>query len=296
MIDGFLNILKPPAMSSHDVIAALRRILGVKRIGHAGTLDPAAAGVLPVAVGKATRLLEYLPEDKAYRAEVRLGIATDSGDATGQIIARQENIALPSAEVLQNVLREFVGTIKQKPPAKSAVKIDGRRAYKLTRKTGNSESIAIPVREVKISAIVLSAIGNGGFVMDVACGKGTYIRSLVTDIGEKLGTPAVLNFLVRTLSGGFSLSRAITLDEVAAAKDDGETAKIMIEPSAALSHIPRFNLPPTRAKAFADGMSTTVRKSLPPTVMVFSDGKFLGIGRFDAEQGAVCPVKTFDGR
>ena len=281
-------------MSSHDVISALRRILGMKRIGHAGTLDPAAAGVLPVAVGKATRLLEYLPENKAYRAEVRLGIATDSGDATGQIIARQDNFALPTTEVLQNVLHKFIGTIKQTPPSKSAVKIDGQRAYKLAAKTGTAAHVIVPHREVNISDIVLLAKSDGGFFMDVACGKGTYIRSLVADVGKELGTFAVLNFLVRTQAGGFSLVNSVTLEEAAAAKSGGTLAEIMIAPATALRHIPRFYLPTARVKAFSDGMSTAVREILPPLVTVFAeDGKFLGTGRFDKEQHALCPVKNF---
>ena len=125
MTEGFLNILKPPGMSSHDVISVARRVLGIKKIGHAGTLDPGAAGVLPVAVGRAARLVEYLSDaDKSYRAELTLGMATDSGDDMGQVIERCADFALPTAEQLETVLQSFVGEIVQVPPAYSAIKVD----------------------------------------------------------------------------------------------------------------------------------------------------------------------------
>ena len=289
MIDGFFNMLKPPAMSSHDMTNAVRRILGQKKVGHAGTLDPAAAGVLPVAVGRATRLLEYLPEDKSYRAQVRLGTATDSGDETGNIIARTENFVPPTEDTLREILTTFVGRIKQTPPAYSAVKINGQAAYKLAHK-GKAESVRMPEREVVINAITFSAYGEDGtFFVDVNCGKGVYIRSLVADIGKKLGIPAVMSFLVRTRAGGFSLKNSVTVEELASGGK-----KFLLPPEKCLAHMARFDLPPNRAKAFGNGLSTSVReKSLPQLFAVYAADKFLGLGRFDENERTVCPVKVY---
>ena len=214
MTEGFLNILKPPGMSSHDVISVARRVLGIKKIGHAGTLDPGAAGVLPVAVGRAARLVEYLSDaDKSYRAELTLGMATDSGDDMGQVIERCADFALPTAEQLETVLQSFVGEIVQVPPAYSAIKINGQRACDLARQ---NIAVEIPERRIRIHRIELLAQRENVLLLDVDCSKGTYIRTLCADIGTKLGIPATMSFLVRTRVGDFSLADACTLEELAA--------------------------------------------------------------------------------
>ena len=285
MAEGFLNLLKPPAVSSHDMVNAVRKILHEKRVGHVGTLDPAAAGVLPIAVGRATRLIEYLPGDKSYRAQIRLGLATDSGDETGLITERRENFAMPSREELQAALTGFTGRIRQTPPAHSAIKINGKKAYNLARR---GQDAAVPSREIMIKRLTLLDIVGDSFFIDVDCSKGTYIRSLATDIGKKFSLPAVLTFLVRTRVGDFRLDASHTLEELATG---GES--LLIGAERCLTHIPRFNLPHGREKAFCNGLSTALKEILPPLVTVFADEKFLGMGRFDKENGALCPLKIF---
>jgi tRNA pseudouridine55 synthase len=225
MMDGFLNILKPPGMSSHDVIGAVRKVLHMKRVGHAGTLDPAAAGVLPIAVGQAARLIEYLElADKTYRAELTFGFATDSGDDTGKITEEVADFTMPSQQAIEHALLGFTGKIRQTPPAHSAIKIGGKRACDLLRE---GKEVEIPSREVTIHALDLVAYHpeEKKILLDVQCSKGTYIRSLCLDIGAALGLPATMSFLVRSRVGDFALADALTLEELSEA---GERA--ILEP------------------------------------------------------------------
>ena len=287
-MDGFLNVLKPPGMSSHDVVGALRRIYHIKRIGHGGTLDPAAAGVLPVAIGRGARLIEYLSmSNKSYRAEILLGMSTDSGDALGNVMEEHWETPMPSAEDLKKVLEGFQGVISQSPPVFSAIKVKGRRAYDLARQ--NME-VEIPARQVEIQRIELLAIHpeKRTFLLDVDCSKGTYLRSLCRDIGTRLGIPAVLVFLLRTRVGDFALSESWTLEELA---QRGEEA--LLSPEGYLSHISRYDLAPHRIKAFCNGLPTGEAKNYPALLRVFGDGAFLGIGRYDGEEKAVYPVKVY---
>lgn len=287
-IGGFLNILKPPGMSSHDVIGFVRRVLHVKRVGHAGTLDPAAAGVLPIAVGQSARLIEYLElADKTYRAEVKLGFATDSGDDTGEIIESMTDFAMPTADQIRAVLEKFTGRITQVPPAHSAIKINGRRACDLIRE---GKSVEIPSRTVTIHQLELLAQRADTILIDTDCSKGTYIRSLCTDIGAALGIPATMAFLVRRRVGDFQLADALTLEEF---QEKGASA--LLEPAQFLSHLERYDLNPLREKAFGNGLSTGVRQHVPTsdTLKVYANDRFIGIGRFDRSNMEVVPVKVF---
>ncbi|WP_295099745.1 tRNA pseudouridine(55) synthase TruB [Selenomonas sp.] len=286
-IGGFLNILKPPGMSSHDVIGFVRRVLHIKRVGHAGTLDPAAAGVLPIAVGQSARLIEYLElADKTYRAEVKLGFATDSGDDTGEIIESKTDFVPPTAEQIEAALKKFTGRITQVPPAHSAIKINGRRACDLIRE---GKSVEIPSREVMIHRLELLAQRADTILIDTDCSKGTYIRSLCADIGAALGIPATMAFLVRRRVGDFCLEDALTLEEF---QEQGINA--LLDPSNFLSHLERYDLNPLREKAFCNGLSTGERKHIPEhdTLKVYASGKFIGIGRFDRSTMEVVPVKV----
>ena len=287
-IGGFLNILKPPGMSSHDVIGFVRRVLHVKRVGHAGTLDPAAAGVLPIAVGQSARLIEYLElADKTYRAEVKLGFATDSGDDTGEIIESMTDFAMPTADQIRAVLEKFTGRITQVPPAHSAIKINGHRACDLIRE---GKSVEIPSRTVTIHRLELLAQRADTILIDTDCSKGTYIRSLCTDIGAALGIPATMAFLVRRRVGDFQLADALTLEEF---QEKGASA--LLDPSQFLSHLERYDLNPLREKAFGNGLSTGVRQHVPTsdTLKVYANDRFIGIGRFDRSKREVVPVKVF---
>jgi tRNA pseudouridine55 synthase len=209
---GLLNVLKPPGMSSHDVVGAVRRLAGTRRVGHGGTLDPAAAGVMTVAVGKATRLLGYLQDDKAYRAEVVFGLATDSGDAEGTVTERADARGL-TREALEAALEPFRGTITQRPPMTSAVHVQGKRLYELARAGVQLAEEEIPTRQVQIHALELVEFTPGRALLDVHCSAGTYIRSLAIDLGASLGLPACLGFLLRTAAGNCRLADARTLEE-----------------------------------------------------------------------------------
>lgn len=284
MKDGFLNLLKTPGMSSHDAVNAVRRCLGVKRVGHAGTLDPGAAGILPVAVGRATRLIEYLADcDKAYRAELILGYSTDTGDDTGKVMEQKEIFSMPSKEDLQRVLGNFIGEITQVPPKYSAIKIDGRRACDLMRE---HREVEIPARQVEIFRLDLIEVGERQLLLDVECSKGTYIRTLCADIGAALGIPATMGFLLRTRVGDFRLEQSVTLEEL---RERGETA--LLAPESCLNSLPRYELPLHRKKAFCNGLSTNVKEELPKVFRVYCGEDFLGIGGY--RDRAVVPVKVY---
>lgn len=274
-------------MSSHDVVGFVRRVLHTKKVGHAGTLDPAAAGVLPIAVGNATRLIEYLElTDKTYRAEIRLGIATDSGDDTGRILTRQADWSDFDRSTLEKTLMQFTGKIRQTPPAHSAIKINGQKACDLLRA---GKVVEVPNREVTIYRLELLAYSHDMLLIDADCSKGTYIRSLCQDIGRALGIPATMAFLLRRRVGDFSVEHALTLEELAASGADA-----LLAAEDFLSGMQRFDLNPKREKAFCNGLSTTVRNFIAETgnLRVFADGHFIGIGRYDKEKEELLPVKV----
>ena len=288
-MDGFINVLKPTGLSSHDVVDIVRRIFKQKRVGHAGTLDPAAAGILPIALGRAARLVEYMEgADKSYRAEIAFGYATDTGDVYGEVIESVENPVLPSEEELRSVLGRFVGVITQTPPAYSAIKVGGQRAYDLARQ---GAAVEIPTRTVRIDRLDLvhADAVHARILVDVNCAKGTYIRSLCTDIGAALGLPATMRFLLRTRVGGFMLADSYTLEELAEVR---ETA--LCAPDTALD-LPVYELVPQRVKAFYSGLSTSERRMelAEGCYRVYAEGVFLGIGRYDAAEQEMYPAKAF---
>ena len=288
-MDGFINVLKPTGLSSHDVVDIVRRIFKQKRVGHAGTLDPAAAGILPVALGRAARLVEYMENaDKSYRAEIAFGYATDTGDVYGDVIESIPCPALPLEEELRRVLGKFVGEIEQTPPAYSAIKVGGQRAYDLVRQ---GAAVEIPTRTVRIDRLELvhADAAHARILVDVDCAKGTYIRSLCTDIGAVLGLPATMRFLLRTRVGGFMLADSYTLEELAEVR---ETA--LCDPDTALD-LPVYELDPQRVKAFYSGLSTSERRVelAEGCYRVYAEGVFLGIGRYDAASREMYPAKAF---
>lgn len=288
-MDGFINVLKPTGLSSHDVIDIVRRIFKQKRVGHAGTLDPAAAGILPVALGRAARLVEYMEgADKSYRAEIAFGYATDTGDVYGEMVESVENPVLPSEEELRRVLGQFVGEIEQMPPAYSAIKVGGQRAYDLARQGAEVEIKARTVRIDRLELLRVDA-ARARILLDVDCAKGTYIRSLCTDIGAAMGLPATMRFLLRTRVGGFTLDDSYTLEELAEAGADALRA-----PDTALN-LPVYELDPQRVRAFYSGLSTSERRvELAEGVYrVYAEGVFLGIGRYDAAAREMYPAKAF---
>lgn len=268
-------------MTSHDAVNIVRKIFGTRKVGHVGTLDPAAVGVLIIAVNRATKFIEYLADcDKTYRAEILFGTATDSGDLEGKII-REENFSMPPAEKLNAALKNFVGQIEQTPPKFSAIKINGRKAYDLARKNVNFE---IPRRIVTINRLEILDVAENILTLEIDCSKGTYIRSLAVDIGESLKIPSTLKFLQRTRVGDFFLENSVTVDEL---KTSGEKFLQPIENC--LAHLKIFDLPENRTKAFLDGLPTTIQED-DALVKVYSAGKFLGVGKICA--GELCPAKV----
>lgn len=214
---GVLNFLKPPGMTSHDAVAFVRRVLKEKRVGHTGTLDPAAAGVLPICIGQATRLVEDLQAGtKRYLAEATFGRETDSGDLLGEIVREGDASAL-QLESLRATLDRFRGETSQTPPLHSAIKVGGQKLYDLAR---SGQTVEIPTRRVTISHLHISrwqGSQSPRAMLDIECSGGTYIRSLVRDIGREAGSAATMSFLLRSRSGFFSLKDAVSPQEFEAA-------------------------------------------------------------------------------
>lgn len=241
-MQGFINLQKPKGMTSHDCVGKLRRLLKQKRIGHGGTLDPAATGVLPIAVGPATRLLNYLPEDKSYTATIRFGVVTTTDDLEGDVIRERspKDLRNLTYEKIQAELPNFLGNISQIPPQYSAIHVDGQRAYDLARQ---NKTVDIPSREVRIDQLRILDWRAGNYpelTLAVDCGPGTYIRSIARDLGEALGTGATLAALERTRSCGFTLSDSLTFGAIAQQLDNNQFQPHPVLPT--LCHLPQIQL------------------------------------------------------
>ncbi|MEM6520137.1 MAG: tRNA pseudouridine(55) synthase TruB [Cyanobacteria bacterium P01_C01_bin.70] len=256
MLVGFLNLYKPLNWTSHDCVAKVRRLIGQKRVGHGGTLDPSATGVLPMALGRATRLLQFLPSDKAYRAVIRLGITTTTDDLEGNICEIRGAVNLTEAAAIAG-LNSFIGTIEQLPPRYSAVQVQGKRLYDLARK---GREVDIPRRTVTVHHLAPVAWQPGEFpelTVDIACGAGTYIRSIARDLGARLGTGGTLAALERTKSSGFTLDSSISLEQLANQLEAG--AYQPIAPAIALQHHPRIDLAAEWARRWQQGQKIPYR-------------------------------------
>ena len=210
---GFINVHKPIGITSHDVVNKIRRLVGVKQVGHGGTLDPLAEGVLPVAVGSACRLLRFLPQDKTYVAEILLGQQTTTDDIEGDVI-RSADASSISTQAIKEALSKFKGEIDQVPPFFSAIHVDGKRLYELAR-AGNT-AVEIKPRKVTIYKLEILRIALPVVQVRVACSSGTYIRSIARDLGDNLGCGGCLHSLVREQAGLFWLDKSLTLEAIAA--------------------------------------------------------------------------------
>ncbi|NDJ53879.1 MAG: tRNA pseudouridine(55) synthase TruB [Chloroflexi bacterium] len=237
---GLLNVHKPPGPTSHDVVQTVRRGTRERRIGHAGTLDPMAEGVLVLALGQATRLIEYLmASQKRYRAEVTLGVVTDSYDAEGDVLEQHPLPPGLTHTQIDATLDRFRGEIQQVPPVYSALKIDGKSAHARVRA---GETVTLEPRAVTISELALLDYAPPILQLDVRCSPGTYIRSLAHDLGQELGCGAMLSSLVRTESGQFTLDEAISLDTLRAAFEAGSWRDKLLSADMALATSPRVDL------------------------------------------------------
>ncbi len=249
-MNGILNVDKPAGMTSHDVVAAVRRMSRLSRVGHAGTLDPMATGVLLICMGQATRVVEYLADhDKKYRARIRLGVETDTYDATGRVVAERP-VAITLDQV-EEALNGFVGKLTQVPPAYSAIKQDGVPLYKLARRGVEVETAP---RQVEIFSIALTAFTPPDLEVEVHCSKGTYIRSLAHDLGAKLGCGAHLTALVRTTSGQFSIDDSVTLERLGEAFAQDFAEQLLHPLDEALLQFEAIVVEPNQAKRLQQGM------------------------------------------
>ena len=247
---GILAIDKKAGPTSHDIVARMRRTLGMQRIGHCGTLDPLATGVLVLCFGTYTRLSETITgTDKEYLVRLRLGARSETGDSEG-VIQPVPEMRIPSEDEVDAVLGGFRGEIWQIPPAYSAVKVGGVRSYHLARRKKAAE---IPARPVRIMQLEVVKCGFPDFEMRVVCSKGTYIRSLAMDIGDTLGCGAYVVDLRRTRVGSLDLSVAVTVEEVQKAVDESRLGEILVPTARALSSLPAVMLAPREAKTFLQG-------------------------------------------
>ena len=286
-MNGCLNILKPPGMTSAAVVAVTRRLTGEKRVGHAGTLDPEAAGVLPVMIGKAARLFDYLVDkEKEYVAECAFGKATDTQDATGRVTAAGD--CYPTLAQVRAAADRLTGDIWQRPSMYSAIKQDGVAMYERARR---GETVEVPLRQVHVERIDLKGeTPNHGVLMTVRCGRGTYIRSICHDLGEMTGCPAHMRFLLRSRSGAFDLSTAMTLEEAAALSEAGTLGERLLSLDMPLAHLPRLEAAPGLRRAVANGAKLPLRAlrgDMPPEgqpVRIYLEGMFWGMAVREGEQ------------
>jgi len=269
-MDGIFNVIKPPDMTSFDVVAYLRRALKTKKIGHGGTLDPDASGVLPVFAGTATRLLEFAVDgEKEYIAEFTLGMQTDTGDDTGEIVKTMP-VPVYDESVLKATLDTFLGKQMQMPPMYSAIKIDGQKLYQLARKGIEVEREA---REIEIYALELLNFTDNTFTVRIKCSKGTYIRVLGEDICSALGSCGTMSFLLRTQVAGFFINEAHTLFEIAENPEG-----CMSEPIAAVNELEKVVLTPKQAFRVTNGVRTTIKGITDGRYAILGpENEFLGI-------------------
>lgn len=297
-MEGIINLLKTPGMTSHDCISSIRRLLGERRVGHSGTLDPMASGVLPICIGKATRLVEYSMEhQKAYRAEMIIGMTSDTQDLTGNILSKKIVSGISEQKIL-NALDNFVGPIEQITPAYSAVKHQGKKLYELARK-----GIPVPKKTRNIIIHHLSLFRyypdrkHPRVIFDVVCSKGTYIRTLCADLGNILGPGAVMSFLTRTASGPFLLEDSVSLEEIEKLLLAGDLDFLM-PMGTMVNHLPCVELKPAALKYIRDGTAVnaqyfSVQDKLDENTLVRMehDGQLVGIGIMSRETDSACFVK-----
>ena len=294
-MDGIINIYKEAGYTSHDVVAKLRGILHQKKIGHTGTLDPDAVGVLPVCLGKATKLCDMLTEkDKQYRAVMQLGIETDAQDTSGTVTA-EHPVTVSEGQVRQ-VIMDFIGEYDQIPPMYSALKKNGKKLYELAR-----EGIVVEreTRRITIHGIEIEKVELPYVTMLVDCSKGTYIRTLCHDIGQKLGCGAAMAQLVRTRSGMFSLEDAVTLKQTEELRDAGTLEEHILSVKQILSYLPAFICGKDHEKALMNGNQLKpgwgkAPQGIAETMMVLdSEENLIGVYEWKKNTGMLHPKKMF---
>lgn len=297
MYNGVINIYKEKGFTSHDVVAKMRGILQQKKIGHTGTLDPDAVGVLPVCLGSATRLADMLTDrDKEYEAVMRLGVTTDTQDISGTIL-EEKPVQVSAAEV-ETVIKSFVGGYEQVPPMYSALKVNGKRLYELARE---GRVVERKPRSVSLYSIEILSMQLPEVRIRVSCSKGTYIRTLCHDIGESLGCGAAMQSLKRTKSGCFTLDTAVTLSELEQLRDEKAIEKVLIPVDDMFDGLAAVHVPDIHIRAVQNGNLFFLHQirerrmfGHEEEVRVYdSAGRFYGIYVFDREAGIFKPRKMF---
>ncbi len=288
-MNGILLIDKPRDWTSSDVVAKLRGVLREKRIGHAGTLDPMATGLLVVFVGRATRACSFAEaEDKVYHAALRLGQSTDTQDITGTVL-RDADASFVTEELLRETLRRFEGEIDQIPPMYSAIKQNGRKLYEIARKGGEVER---QPRRITVRSLSLAGRQDGDWLLDISCSKGTYVRTLCHDIGESLGCGGCMSALRRVRAGAFSVEDAHTLSEVIAAREEGRAEELLLPLDRLFTDCPVLTVNPADERRIRCGGEVIVPGKPDGRWRVYSEnGAFLALSR--SESGVLTTIKSF---
>lgn len=272
-MQGILVFNKRQGITSHDCIYILRDLLGIKKIGHTGTLDPMATGVLPMAIGKATRVSSFIQDsEKEYIATIEFGIETDTEDITGNITNRSDKI--PTKDEIIEILPKFTGIIEQIPPMYSAVRLGGRKLYKIARE---GKVVDRPKREVNIHGLEL--MDTDPFLLKINCSSGTYVRTLISDIGKSLGTFATMTSLIRTKVGPFTVEKAIKIDDLENMTRE-EIEDKFYPTEFALRNIPRYNVPKSFFERLINGVKFFDNRMKDGKYSIYCRDEFIGIGEF----------------
>ena len=272
-MQGILVVNKRQGITSHDCIYILRDLLGIKKIGHTGTLDPMATGVLPMTIGKATRVSSFIQNsEKEYIATIEFGIETDTEDITGNIIERSDKI--PTEKEVLDILPKFTGRIEQIPPMYSAVRVDGRKLYKIARE---GRVVDRPKREINVSSLEL--LDSNPFTLKINCSSGTYVRTLISDIGKELGTFATMTSLIRTKVGPFSVENAIKIDDLESMTKE-EIEEKLYPTDFALRNIPKYNVPKSFFERLINGVKFYDNRMNDGKYSIYCRDEFIGIGEF----------------
>ncbi|MCE2469256.1 MAG: tRNA pseudouridine(55) synthase TruB [Dehalococcoidia bacterium] len=296
-IDGVINMDKPTGATSMDMVRMIKRLTGVKRVGHAGTLDPIASGVLPICLGQATRLMEHMVDGrKIYRGELALGVSTDTYDAQGEAVEERPWDAV-AREQLEALLPQFTGNVQQRPPMYSALKHQGRRLYDLAREGLEVER---PAREVAVFNLALTEWAPPRAVIEAECGRGFYMRTLAHDLGEALGCGAHLSALARLRAGAFRIDDALQSEHLQQAADTGSLDDLILPPDAALVDLEAVAVPPAAERQLRNGQSVPLSEAALTAEHAEQrraygeHGRFIGIVRFNRAQSVWQPEKVFN--
>lgn len=289
-MNGILNLLKPAGMTSFDVVGYLRGVLKIKKIGHTGTLDPAAVGVLPICLDNGTKLIEYLTDtDKVYRGEMTLGAETDTQDSQGRVLSTS-SVSVSNEKIIET-FHKFVGKHQQLPPMYSAVKIDGKKLYELARKGMTVERTPRPIEIYSLEIIHISPQEPKTILFDVKCSKGTYIRTLCHDLGQAMGSLAHMSFLIRMDAGVFNISQALTLEEVAKLAEENRLHEKLISLDEVLKEYAEVFLNEQKSGKLINGLSVEIESSNlkhDQLVRIYNEkGDFFSVGQVIRSQDKI---------